>query len=240
MKIDILGNGNVATHLFRALSNKADVCKINSRTLDNLRTDSDIYIISVTDNAIAKMSNRIYNLISNKSIVVHTSGSISLDTLEKRLSHKGVLYPLQTFTKDVSLNYNEIPFFIEASDQFTEDILYQVASLISNKIKMADSITRRDIHIASVLACNFVNHLWVLAEYYLNSKNIDFNDLIPLIKETAKKIERIKPDKAQTGPAIRNDLNVINAHLESLNEYKDIADIYKMLSESIIKYHTKC
>ena len=61
---------------------------------------------------------------------------------------------------------------------------------------------------------------------------ISFDILKPLIEETVKKIDAISPKEAQTGPAIRNDKNTINAHLEFLLD-ENKKNIYKILTQSI-------
>ena len=56
--------------------------------------------------------------------------------------------------------------------------------------------------------------------------------LKPLILETAEKIMNVKPNDAQTGPARRNDIEVINQHLEML-KITEYEELYKMLSKMI-------
>ena len=57
----------------------------------------------------------------------------------------------------------------------------------------------------------------------------------PLIIETAKKIEKSSPTEMQTGPAKRNDKAVIKNHIELLANSKDYQDIYKIITDNIIK-----
>ena len=59
MKIDIIGRGNVGWHLTQAFEGKADVNCVNPRTLEDLRRDADLYLISVTDDAIADVARRL-------------------------------------------------------------------------------------------------------------------------------------------------------------------------------------
>lgn len=233
MKIDIIGRGNVGTHLFNAFSENADVVSVSSRDLKDLRKDSDIYLISVSDNAIEDIVAKISSLVPDSSIIAHTSGSTSIDILKPFGNQVGVFYPLQTFSKDVPLDYSEIPFFLEASNSESLATLKSVAKKVSDYVYEADSDKRRNLHIASVFACNFVNHLWTLSADFLSSNGLDFDMLRPLIKETTAKALHIEPQHAQTGPASRHDSKTISAHLESLNGNPKLEKLYRMLSDSI-------
>lgn len=61
---------------------------------------------------------------------------------------------------------------------------------------------------------------------------VPFVILQPLIKETAAKIAILSPEKAQTGPAVRNDKKTIINHLDLLSKKEQ--KIYKTLTKSII------
>ena len=238
MKIDIIGTGNVGTHLYNALRDKADVHAIPSRTLDGLHRDADIYLICVSDAAIVDVAERVSELVSWSSIIAHTSGSTPISAISGLHARTGVFYPLQTFSKDVSLDYSEIPFFIEGRDPEVCDSLKILSGLISKHVYDADSACRRELHIASVLACNFANHLWTLADGYLTEKGLKFDMLRPLIKETCRKISTVSPYSAQTGPAVRHDMPIITSHLQTLDgNYTELHDIYDMLTRSIINHH---
>lgn len=229
MKVNIIGCGNVGTHLFKALADKIDVALINSHTFQGIDTNADITLISVSDNAISDVVNRLPHL---SGIIAHTSGSTSIEYLAS-FTNYGVFYPLQTFSKDVALQYNKIPFFIEGSNQNVTEKLWNLASLISNNITFADSEQRKALHIASVFACNFTNHLWNIADDILKENGMHFNLLQPLLEETLHKTTRISPKDAQTGPARRNDTDVILSHLNALSKHPELQKIYQLISYSI-------
>ena len=60
-----------------------------------------------------------------------------------------------------------------------------------------------------------------------NSISITKFLLLPLIKKTLSQIDN-EPEKLQTGPAIRKDLNVMNSHLDRIKN-KDLKKIYELL-----------
>lgn len=229
--VNIIGLGNVGTHLAKALEHRAVVYAVNSRDFSGFRSDADFSIIAVSDNAIRKV---LGNMPSSSSIIAHTSGTTSMDVLIRKRNRYGVFYPLQTFSKARELNYSEIPFFIEADSRETEIELCDLANLISDKVTIADSTKRRALHVASVFACNFANHLWAISDKILRKNGLDFATLRPLLKETLEKTTYMSPREAQTGPAIRKDTNTIALHLDFLSSDIEASEIYRMISSSII------
>ncbi|MFK8061117.1 MAG: Rossmann-like and DUF2520 domain-containing protein [Polaribacter sp.] len=222
----IVGNGNVATHLQKAflMADNIMVTQINSRKLENI-PKTDITIIAVSDDAIAEVSSKIKN-----SFVVHTSGCFSMNDLKNKTS-KGVFYMLQTFSKEKEVDFSEIPFCLEAENEMDFQFLEKLAKSIGKKIFKIDSKQRKALHIAAVFVNNFTNHLYKIGNDICKENNVPFEVLQPLIKETASKIEKLSPQKAQTGPAIRNDKKTIKNHLDLLN--KEQQKIYKILTKSI-------
>ena len=85
----------------------------------------------------------------------------------------------------------------------------------------------------AVMVNNFTNHLYALIEKYCKDEGLDFYLLLPLIQETAARLEDASPSKTQTGPAIRGDDATIEKHLDLLNKYPQLKKIYELFTESI-------
>ena len=255
MRTVIIGSGNVATHLALALSDKCDVVQIFSHGIRNasllankissdcLATnsaekliDADTYIVSIKDDAICPFLKKIPDSKKN-ALWVHTSGSIPQDVFNKSFPQSGVLYPLQTFSKNVDIKMDEVSFFVEGSDKEVSEKIYNLAKMMSQHIYYADSELRKKLHIAAVFACNFTNYMYSLANDLLKKDNIPFSVLIPLIKETTRKVTVTAPDSAQTGPAYRGDTEIIEHHTSMLNSQEK--EIYELLSNAIFKRYNK-
>jgi predicted short-subunit dehydrogenase-like oxidoreductase (DUF2520 family) len=157
-----------------------------------------------------------------------------MDVLRKTKNH-GVLYPLQTFSKASSPDFGKIPFCIEANTNINLEKLKFLASSLSENINEVNSEQRKALHLAAVFVCNFTNAMYVIGDEILSKSNLNFNLLKPLIEETANKIQTLKPIESQTGPAIRNDTEVMNFHIKSLNKFPDYKNIYKEISKTIYK-----
>ncbi|MCL2412535.1 MAG: DUF2520 domain-containing protein [Bacteroidales bacterium] len=222
LNIVILGNGHVATHLSEALLNaEYSVLQLWKRG-EKLR-DADLYFIAVSDDSIEEVA----KLIPENKPFAHTSGSVNL-------TKGGVFYPLQTFSKDIDVDWKNIPIFVEYNNvgaRHALPLLLEIAEKISNNVQLADAEKRRQLHLSAVFACNFTNHLWTISEDLLNEKNLSFDLLKPLIYQTVRKIETKSPKNVQTGPAIRHDLKTLEKHRKLLN--KNYLIIYDILTKSI-------
>ncbi len=235
-RIVVIGQGNVAWHLCRWLAPIAEVIHVNSRSLEGLPAKADLYIISVSDGAIASVAQ---NLTNVDGAVVHTSGSSDIDTLPAEIKRRGVLYPMQTFTKGKELEYNTIPLFVEGSDSSVEQYLLEVATLMSGNVQTADSDKRRRIHLSAVFACNYVNYLFTLADDVLKIDGLNLSLLYPLIDETINKSRSITPEQAQTGPARRHDMVTIAKHEALLSDYPEMKKLYGDMAAMIMARYPK-
>lgn len=253
MKINILGAGNVASHLASAFRGAGHSMSIWNRSEESLRplveeghqcttnmeelpVDADLVIISVKDSAVREVAKQLASVVAGTNIiVVHTAGSLSIDELRPLFGQCGVLYPMQTFTKSKALDYSKIPFFIEGSDTVLKTLRDALAP-VSQNVFVADSSKRKMLHLASVFACNFVNHNIAIACNILDRAGLSSSSLLPLIAETVEKLECCSPVEAQTGPAVREDYNIIAEHLNLLDAFPEERKIYEMETKSIIEY----
>lgn len=226
ISVVIVGNGNVANLLLQVFQTVKDlsVLQINSRNLTNIPTAA-ITIIAVSDDAIVEVSSKITN-----PFVVHTSGSVSLSALQNN-TRKGVFYMLQTFSKDKPVNFQEVPFCLEATNENDLKTLETLAKLLSQKVYFINSEQRKALHVAAVFANNFANHCYQIADEICKIHQVPFEILYPLIDETARKIKVLSPKEAQTGPAIRNDQQTIQNHLLLLDSHQQ--EMYTILTKSI-------
>lgn len=245
IKVVLLGSGNVASHLIKAMevSDTIDLVQVFSRSkksIENLIESSkittsfadlkeaDVYIISVSDKAIAEVSNQIP--FTNK-LVVHTSGTMGFDVMNSK-NKRGVFYPLQTFSKSKEVDMKSVPFCLETENDEDFELVANLAKNLSNSVYKINGDQRKSLHISAVFVSNFVNHMYQIGNALCEENNVPFAILQPLIEETANKIKTLSPSEAQTGPAIRFDEPTINKHLEAL-ENPTYKELYKQLTLSI-------
>ena len=251
----IIGAGNLATNLAKALYYKGfRIVQVYSRTEESARAlaekveadyttdlqeiskDAKLYIVSLKDAAFVELLPQITEG-KQKSLLVHTAGSIPMSVWEGHAERYGVFYPMQTFSKQREVDFQEVPFFIEAKRAEDTELLKAIASTLSEKVYEADSEQRKSLHLAAVFICNFTNHMYALAADLLEKYNLPFEVMLPLIDETARKVHELAPRDAQTGPAVRYDENVMSNHLAMLVDSPALQEIYKLMSKSIHEHH---
>ena len=251
MRIVMIGAGKLATSLGPALLEAGhEVMCVFSRTIESARTlgsrldaqatdsteelptEADAYIVSVKDSALGELIPRITKG-REQQLFVHTAGSMPLDVFKGYALHYGVLYPMQSFSKERRVSFGEIPVFIEASDETARRATAGLASSVSQHVVPLSTADRKYLHLAAVFACNFVNHCYTLSADILQQHGLDFSVMLPLTDETARKVHELEPLKAQTGPAVRYDQNVIDMQAALLAGQPALQDIYRQLSKSI-------
>lgn len=239
MKIVLIGRGRLATNLDRALRQAGHkVTSINSRTLEGLPCEADVFIIAVKDSALLDVI-REATKGREDQLFVHTAGSMSLKLFEDHTTRYGVFYPMQTFSKERQADFSVIPLFLEADGPETMATLQVLAGSISQRIYELTTDERKYLHLAAVFACNFANHCYDMAASVLEQHGLPFNVMLPLIDETARKVHELHPCQAQTGPAVRYDENVIGMQSNLLAEQPDLQRIYQLMSQHIHEYATQ-
>ncbi len=253
----LIGAGNVATHLGRALSESGhNILQVYSRSMENARVlaaelhadsvcdlarvnaEAELYVLVVKDDALPDVAATLHAHLLNeplyneqsgsRALFVHTAGSVPMDVLP--MFRRGVLYPMQTFSRNREVIFRSVPLFVESDSDMR--VLREIADSLSDKVYELDSQTREYLHLAAVFACNFTNHMYGLCAEILASKGVPFDVMLSLTDETARKVHELSPDKAQTGPAVRGDERIMQHHLSLLGKGTK-AEIYKLLSQSI-------
>ncbi len=258
MRISFIGSGRVATHLAQAFAQQHDIVQImspnfaNAQKLANLvaaqainhveqmNYEIDLCVIAVSDQAISTCMQQLSPYLKN-TLVVHTSGSTHLHVLAKYYENVGVFYPLQTFSFERQIDWDNTPLFIEAAQSEQSEVLRELANSLSNSVYQYSSEQRLSLHLAAVFACNFSNYCYDMAKQIVDAQQVDFNLLFPLMLETAHKATQYDPQMVQTGPAMRGDQNILNMHQGLLADTKrdDLVQVYRLLSEQIMQRQVK-
>lgn len=250
MKIVLIGAGNLATHLGKALHAAGhDMVQVFSRTMQSaetlaslldaepltdmaqVRDDADVYIFSVKDSALEQLISQLCG--GEKKVFLHTAGSMPMSVFRGKALHYGVLYPMQTFSKQREVDFSIIPCFIEANDEFALKQIEGLAGQISLRVYQLSSEDRKYLHLSAVFACNFANHCYAASQELLQQHGVPFDVMLPLIDETAAKVHGMTPKEAQTGPAVRYDENVIGKQIQLLENQPYFQKIYDCMSKSI-------
>ncbi len=253
MKTVIIGSGNVATVLgeiiagaghpiFQVVARNENRGTALARTVGAAFTTryaeidrfADIYIVALSDTALATLGD---TLSLPGKFVVHTSGAASIDTLSRITPRGGVLYPLQSLRATIR-PFPPFPLLVDACRADDLDRLEDFGKTLSTEVLRAADNIRIKLHLAAVVANNFTNYLYTLASEYCKEENIDFSILLPLIRETANRLERYDPGEVQTGPAMRGDRNTIARQLHLLDNNKEIRKLYELFTNLIEEHYS--
>lgn len=250
MELVFVGAGRLATQFAKALHRQGHVIKaVYSRTassaellaaqvdaspttsIDALPLHADAFILAVKDAVLPALIAQLAEE-RRQCPMFHTAGSVPMSVFGS-LPYHGVIYPMQTFSKERDVDFTHLPIFIEGNVDYTLHLAQRLALSVSDRVVSADSNERRYLHLAAVFACNFSNHCYALAAEILARHGMAFDVMLPLIEETAHKVQTMHPRDAQTGPAVRFDENVIQAQRQLLADQPHLQELYMQLSESI-------
>lgn len=250
-RIVILGTGNVATQLSLALKSvNLNILQVYGRNLAHAKILANkigtpytneiksidplanLYILCISDDALEEF---VAEFQFKNAFIVHTSGTTSLEIFKKEYKNYGAFYPLQTFSIEKRVSFDNIPICIEANNIENQELLLNFAKKLTKNVQITSHEQRIILHVAAVFASNFTNHFYSIANEILATKQLSFDLIKPLIRETAEKIQSVLPKEAQTGPARRNDLKIMSAHIEKLKGFSENQKIYKYLSNQIQK-----
>lgn len=256
MRVAIIGSGAVAEAMARALveSEGVDLVQIYGRNEARITeiyalskvgylsyvsqlTEADVYVICVSDSAISTVTREL-NFPAG-AVVVHTSGATPMSAIESSCDiRRGVLYPLQSFTRGRRIDMRETPIFIEAEDRETMQRVEQLAKSLSDHTLHLNSEKRRELHLSAVFASNFTNAMLSATYELLGRSNLPLSLYAPLVRETIDKAfaPATTPMAAQTGPAKRGDTETMKSHVEAierLTKSAELIEIYNIISKYI-------
>lgn len=253
MKVSLLGTGNVASWLVFALKRAGisihqiygrnlQKCQklafyCNAEAIDDLsklKENSDLYILSLKDDAYPKV---ISSIPFRLPLAAITAGSVSQEVLSPIAERYGVLYPYQTLTQGADFENLEVPLCIEGNTDVTAHYLFEIAEKISDNVQYINEEQRKKLHLAAVFASNFSNALYGIGYDLLEQDGIDPKALLPLLQNTLDKLQNLHPWQSQTGPARRGDNEVMKSHINLLKN-TELQEIYRLLSRYIQKKTT--
>jgi predicted short-subunit dehydrogenase-like oxidoreductase (DUF2520 family) len=210
-------------------------CDASWSSVYDFSDSEDLIIVAVPDDKLPEILSRIK--CPDNTVVAHTAGSLGLDLFPDSLRHAGVFYPLQTFSGNRNISFVDLPFFLEASDDYSSAILKDIAESIGSKVHFINTEHRKLLHVAAVFACNFTNHMLTAGKQITQKAGFTFEVLKPLINETVVKALEAGPENSQTGPAYRTDIGTIKRHIDLLSFSPELQGIYREVTMSIMKFY---
>jgi len=191
---------------------------------------ADFFIFCVPDRIVPELAEQFKR---REGTLLHTAGALPMDVFQGITEEFGVLYPLQSLSRDRKVRMGHIPFLVEASSPRVLERITDLAYSISERVEEVDSSKRLRVHLAAVFANNFSNHMQLVAKEIMEEANLDPGLLGPLLEETFHKLKEMDAGSAQTGPAVRGDQETINKHIELLKDHPEWEKLYTFISRDI-------
>ncbi len=252
-RVVVIGSGNVAYHLARvfAMSDSCELVQVVSRSkvegqklsascgaawgaIDGEIIAADYYILALRDDVVVDIADWLMPKFASGSIVCHTSGSLPLIVCKRGDIFSARFYPLQTFTRGVTVDFKNITIFIESKSVISSKKLVALSRYIAMQGVEVEDKTLKTIHLAATFANNFTNRMYHHAQLIVESAGVSMEVLYPLIEEGVRKlvVSKLSPRELQTGAAARGDSNIINEH-RALLEGSNL-ELYDVITKDIL------
>lgn len=250
-KITIIGTGRVAKSLASIFYQKGTLNEIYGRKLDRAKqiilgynnismttsldfknSQSDIFIICVSDSSISKVAQQLS--LPTQATLLHTSGTVDLSVFSTIEHNYGILYPVQTFSNEVITSLQNVPILIDSNDDKTCQKIRLLANTLSQKVYQVPQGERELLHISAVFASNFTNRMIHASQEILSQTQLPLDLLEPLIYQSVNNALLHGPQKTLTGPAKRDDQLTINKHTALLSSQPELKAIYQILTAYIL------
>lgn len=254
MTYSIAGTGNMAWFLATRLNEAGWSCAgiygrdtaaaaalaahCGSSVLDSLQEVPDkeghVCLLAVTDNAIAALA---AGLHLHHAVLMHTSGTSSIDLLRGVAVHCAVFWPVYSIVRGQEPAAGILPVVWEANSGIAAKGIKALIGVLAAYAFEADGPQRKQLHLAAVFVNNFINHLAAIGQEICAVQALPFDLLRPLLQQTCERVLEQPAAGVQTGPARRGDTATMQRHLELLSAVPEWNAIYRDMSASIIKMY---
>lgn len=194
----------------------------------------DAVFLAVPDDYIGSVSDRLSQLLAATTPIIHTSGATTTTKINDYFTIRAALWPIRSLRRgEVVAEWKDLPLVYFCDDAIFEDQLAVWAGKMSELTYRLDNEQRAQLHLAAVFSNNFTTWLCQIAYELCEEKNVPFEALVPIIKNTFSRIDATEPALRQTGAAQRGDEATMKRHLDLLEQQPAYADLYRRLSAMI-------
>lgn len=259
--ITIIGAGKLGTSLYNALKAKSSdqIYLIGNRPISNQEIEkqnfsleltaeivesSKIIIISVRDEQIINVVDKLIDFQLKRKIIFHTSGAESSDVLFRLCaqgSAVGSLHPIQSFPEpfqpveiweNITCSYEGDISGIKASEKLCADL--------GSKLVVLTRDEKRALHLSAVFSSNYLVALYSAATNIVGAetgRKLDLpNVLGPLSQQVLDNYRQLPVEEILSGPLQRGDVATIKQHIELMKEQKLSRELqlYKELAKYLL------
>jgi predicted short-subunit dehydrogenase-like oxidoreductase (DUF2520 family) len=204
---------------------------------------AEVVLITTPDERIADACEELAGQRAFRSgqVVGHASGATGLDALAAaRSAGADVLsmHPLQTFPDAVSA-IEGLPgsaMAITAEDERAAEVGERLARDVGARPFRIPAELKPLYHAAAVFASNYVVAVLAEAERLFAAAGVTDRSLwMPLSRATVENVDRLGPEAALTGPAVRGDAGTVRANIEAIGAaVPDAVHLYATLARAAL------
>jgi len=196
--------------------------------------DVDLIIISVTDDAIESMAEKLARSRSDLSetLAFHNSGFHSSSIL-KRLASRGAktgsLHPVVSIP-DIEKGIELIPETVFTCEGKAGRELKDIADTIARKGIIINQEQKKYIHLSAVFVNNYYTALIAAIKKLMGSKGLAREDCSEIFRKLSQQAAATwdKPiSQSLTGPLARGDIKTAKGHIKLLDNYPNLQELYR-------------
>jgi predicted short-subunit dehydrogenase-like oxidoreductase (DUF2520 family) len=225
------------------LANELDISSATFPSGDD--STFDILFLTVSDDTIAEVARQLADadLDLEGKTIVHCSGaklSRLLDPVAQLGAQVAAFHPLQTFSVSADpAVFDGCYITIEGSESVHAQ-LKTIAESIGARPLVVTPEYKQHLHVAAVMACNYLVALLDAAEEIADSpEGADQPEplelLKPLIQQTIRAVFERGTAQALSGPIARGDESTVAEHLELLEGQSSMDTLYRELGKHTVQ-----
>jgi predicted short-subunit dehydrogenase-like oxidoreductase (DUF2520 family) len=215
--------------------------------IPDIISESDIIIISVRDERIREVADR---LVSEKrlrpnQVLLHTSGANAAATIlaaaRPHVRAVGTLHPLVSFAdpRVAVEQMKEVAFGIEG-DEPAKSHAKRLVRAMGARAVFLDAQNLPLYHAGAVLASNYVVALADMAQRLLVTAGVPQEQalpaLIPLLMSVVQNLQQVGLPGALTGPVERGDVSSVEQHLRILEQRApEMLELYRLVGRDVLR-----
>ncbi|OGL45734.1 MAG: hypothetical protein A2161_12085, partial [Candidatus Schekmanbacteria bacterium RBG_13_48_7] len=210
-----------------------------STELKDALPDSEIILVTVSDNAINEVCSMLSTLPVQRRILLHTSGIKSyheFDTLQEHDAEIGSLHPLQSFihVEEAIQNLPGTYYAVEGTQAAIDAAKKLVNDLEGHSMSMNADL-KSLYHAGACISANYLVALLRLGELFFKKSGVESDQIIPafsaLLKGILRNIQSRGTLESITGPIARGDSETLKMQLNSIRtNFPQHLPIFRALS----------
>ncbi len=257
MRIGLIGCGRVGVSITRLLKYNNQIVGVydrkkgkqkqavkllsitNNPDYRKLIGRSEVLLVATPDDIIPQACRKMIKSITGTKYIFHFSGILPADIIPKKGNiHRASVHPFATFPKRPPTAKRQHFFLSIEGDKQAIRVactIFHERYFTLRKIKKEN---KPIYHLVGVFSSNLLVGLVASINELASKIGWRRQDLeqmiIPMIEETTSNIKVLGVRESLSGPLRRGDVEVIKKHLRALKKDKNLLEIYKALSISIV------